>query len=542
MKRCLKNILQPFTQSGRCLYQIMEQTKWRKIAVVSYASFFVLFYAVLILKIEPLIFYTDTIGLIGNLMAFPLFWLGLKNYSEEQKLPWRWFILSSFIYFIGEALWAYYDNFVGTDPSSPSICDVFYIMNTCTFFCGLVCYLSRRESINTMAVSFDMVISIFAAGGLIYNFMILPILLDASQEFWAMMIMLFYPVVDFALLIGLLLMVFGSDHRRFFTRANLIIGVAFFVMFATDQLSLMEKLYNFSLNGMYEPFWSAFCWLLALASTYPDEAHESENLSADYAAKREKILEYGRILLPYVFTFMILFLLGVQYDLLGSFFNWAMLMVFFLSLRQIMVLMRNKRLLRTIQKNEEKLNLQNIELQKLNQRILHDAEVDFLTQLSNRRHIDQAFLRLRPPEGRAETLGVMLIDVDFFKRINDTFGHQKGDVVLQTVAASISSILRGGDIAGRFGGDEFIVLLPGADTDIVVSAAQSLTKRIHKNETLAAMKVTLSIGCTSWCVTQKDYDVKRLLKQADDALYVAKAHGRNQYVSYDDVKNSLADE
>ena len=188
--------------------------------------------------------------------------------------------------------------------------------------------------------------------------------------------------------------------------------------------------------------------------------------------------------------------------------------------------------MQTVQENEKRLNQQNYELLRLNKQILRDAEMDFLTQLANRRYIDQAFLRFTPPEGVTGTLGLLLIDVDFFKRINDTYGHQEGDLVLKQVASCISAIIRGGDIAGRYGGDEFIVLLPTADVHAIAAVAKRLQDKIHADDMLTARNVTLSIGCASQTSTQTTYDSKQLLKQADDALYHAKENGRNQFVVY----------
>ena len=239
---------------------------------------------------------------------------------------------------------------------------------------------------------------------------------------------------------------------------------------------------------------------------------------------------YSRMLIPYLYTFLLLFLIGAKYDLLDPIFLWAIFLIILISIRQILIIERNKRLLRTIRKNEEKLNLQNLELQRLNQQVMRDAEVDFLTQLSNRRYIDKTFERLTPPEGRAESLGILLIDVDFFKRINDTYGHPTGDFVLKEVANKIKSVIRGGDVAGRFGGDEFIILLPESDLQIVETVAEQLTNIVRADKKLSEMQVTLSIGGTSQQVNRENYDVQLLLKHADEALYQAKEGGRNRFV------------
>ena len=260
--------------------------------------------------------------------------------------------------------------------------------------------------------------------------------------------------------------------------------------------------------------------LLGFVSTFADEDEKAPETPAH--PQLETVLEYFRVLLPYLFTFIILLLVGIHLGITHPLFLWAVILVVALSLRQIGILLRNRRLMATIRENEKRLNLQNYELQRLNQKILRDAEVDFLTQLANRRYIDQSFDRLTPPEGVQVSLGLLLIDVDYFKRINDSYGHQIGDLILQQVAACIRSVIRGGDVAGRFGGDEFILLLPSTDSSTIATVAERLQEKIRRDDELASRNVTLSIGCASQTITSESYDPDELLRQADEALYRAK--------------------
>ncbi len=501
-----------------------------KALIGSYLVFIFFYYVILGFGIEPFSVYPDTTGLIGNLLAFPLFWHGIRRCPEERSLPWKIFAAGALVNFLGDAAWAYYTDFLGIEPDMPSVCDVFYLCSTMMFFVGIIFYFRQTRAVNMVTISFDIIISIFASGGLIYNFIIRPILLDKSGDMLPMLTLLFYPVCDFAITAGLLVLLFGTDIRWFLTRTNVLMGIAFAMMFMMDQIFLLETIHDTSFGIVFEPLWTVSYFLLALASVCSERDPATRTRLNALLARRNGPVEYFRILMPYLFTISILLLVGMEYDLLASFFLWAVLLVLLLSARQVFVLVRNKRLMYVIQQKEKLLNLQNLELQKLNRQILHDAEIDFLTQLSNRRYIDQIFEKLMPVEGKAETLGLMLVDVDFFKRINDTYGHQRGDEVLQDVALEIREVIRGNDIAGRFGGDEFIVLLPGADRQAVGSVAGRLQDRIRGNAALASMGVTLSIGCASWCVMRADYNVEQLLKRADDALYQAKEQGRNRFM------------
>ena len=125
-------------------------------------------------------------------------------------------------------------------------------------------------------------------------------------------------------------------------------------------------------------------------------------------------------------------------------------------------------------------------------------------------------------------MGLMLIDVDHFKHVNDTYGHQVRDEVLKRVAVLICATLGDKDITGRYGGDEFIAILPGADEPTVAAAGHKLLAAVRGDEALSRRGVTISVGCSNWCVNRSGYRIETLLKTTDEALYSAKEGGRNQ--------------
>lgn len=160
------------------------------------------------------------------------------------------------------------------------------------------------------------------------------------------------------------------------------------------------------------------------------------------------------------------------------------------------------------------------------------ASRDPLTGLYNRRHFGEVLAR-RFAEARryGNDLSVMMIDLDDFKEANDRFGHQTGDEVLVQAALTISRQLRSADVAARFGGDEFVVLLPRSDASQARQLATRITARFA--EELAgrvrdvAGVVSLSIGVAGLAETGSETD-EALLRTADDALYRAKAMGKNR--------------
>lgn len=155
--------------------------------------------------------------------------------------------------------------------------------------------------------------------------------------------------------------------------------------------------------------------------------------------------------------------------------------------------------------------------------------VDPLTELYNRRGLDEHLERATSQARRRESpLTVMLIDVDHFKRANDTWGHQAGDVILAELAGLMQHALRTEDVLGRWGGEEFLAILPDTGADAAIGLADRLRTMIAAQETLlpdgSFASVTVSIGLS----TSVDLATSKRIGLADRALYAAKAGGRNR--------------
>lgn len=148
------------------------------------------------------------------------------------------------------------------------------------------------------------------------------------------------------------------------------------------------------------------------------------------------------------------------------------------------------------------------------------ALTDELTRLPNRRHL-LAFAdeQLRAARAGGKPFSMLALDIDHFKRINDTRGHDAGDEVLRTVAQTCQAALRQHDRIGRTGGEEFLVVLPGTDARQAADIAERLRSAVE------ATGVTISIGVTEWTTTD---DFTALARRADDCLYRAKEQGRNR--------------
>ncbi|MFJ4542874.1 diguanylate cyclase [Pseudomonas sp. NPDC088885] len=162
--------------------------------------------------------------------------------------------------------------------------------------------------------------------------------------------------------------------------------------------------------------------------------------------------------------------------------------------------------------------------QKLGQ-LSHEAQSDPLTGLANRRAMDAA-LNLLDQSGQGYS--VLALDIDHFKRVNDTFGHDAGDVALRSVADILKQNLRSGDWACRSGGEEFALILPDTPLDTARMIAERVRAHLEETEVPQVGKLTMSIG-----VACRDADIATspsVLKLADERLYIAKQSGRNKVV------------
>ena len=154
------------------------------------------------------------------------------------------------------------------------------------------------------------------------------------------------------------------------------------------------------------------------------------------------------------------------------------------------------------------------------------ASTDALTGLANRRRIVEYLdATLSDVADGDAALSVVLFDIDHFKAVNDRYGHDVGDEVLKRVAASAIEGLRSTDLIGRYGGEEFVIILPRTDADAALQIAERVRSRIEASRGGTQPKVTVSLGVAT---TQGDDTGHVILKRADVALYAAKDAGRNR--------------
>ena len=173
---------------------------------------------------------------------------------------------------------------------------------------------------------------------------------------------------------------------------------------------------------------------------------------------------------------------------------------------------------------------------KLTEILEQSARTDALTGLYNRQYLEESIEKIVHQAKRSDTsYGVLMADIDFFKMINDTYGHDVGDEAIRTIARTIEENIRESDLAIRFGGEEFIVLLYNCDADHVLDVAEKIrtafAKKKIKSGTGEHFSKTISIGAAIY--PQQSESFWKVIKFADVALYHSKKNGRNRVSLFD---------
>lgn len=167
-------------------------------------------------------------------------------------------------------------------------------------------------------------------------------------------------------------------------------------------------------------------------------------------------------------------------------------------------------------------------LQEANQALHQASTHDLLTGLANRRHVMERLVAQTARLGPADAYCVAMVDIDRFKHINDSHGHLAGDSVLQGVSARLKGLMRTTDLCGRWGGEEFLLLLPGSTLGDALHSLERVRSGIAETPIPWAdgdIAVTASFGTAQW---QHGEAISQTLKRADDALLRAKRQGRNR--------------
>lgn len=477
--------------------------------------------------------------------------------AKRAWLAWGSITLGIALYAYGQAIWTSYDVRM---PSStvpfPGLYDVGFLASYPFFFVGTLLLTQRREVVLGKArLLLDALAVLYAAFALSWFFVLGPAIAAVSGNFGAAFLSIYFPTGDlFLVSIGAFLM-FSPLSTRHQHPVFLRLCSGLFVLAVTDSLL---GYFSFSPSGfntgtLQDVLWPVSMLLIGLAAIeYPRSMAREQMLAAGSSnpalvgtlfptsSRMVQISTTLRTIAPFLFALLtsVVLLTSVasrgghvlpQADLA------ALGLVVMVVVRQALTLIENNRL--TMQLHGE-LVLSQSELQAKRQEALTDA----ITGLPNHRavisRIDEEVSRC---QRKQSSCAVLFLDLDHFKRINDTWGHRAGDAILHEIGKRLRSTLRQGDFVGRYGGEEFALILVDADRDQAYQTAERIRAavadqpcfwEVEETQSVIPIAVTTSIGVAIYQLHGESREA--LIEAADQAMYQAKHSGRNR-VCFPDV-------
>ncbi len=430
--------------------------------------------------------------------------------DHRLRRGWFFLTLAAFSNVIAEVIWLYLESIQQVEPF-PSIADLFYLLYYPLTLMGvlLLPFAPMRRRDQTL-LWLDLGIIVLAGGMLFGYFLIGPISdLKVTASSLERIVALSYPVGDLMLFVGL-----ASLFQRDLNRIGrgvlfLLMGSMVTLTFADVSFAYLELHENHSTPPVLNVLWLGAAMLLLGATAQQLAAAKWSPKINTTAPPRP--MNLVRLLLPYVAAGIgpVLLLValnqnvGLQKSIRGLLFG-TVAAVTLVLLRQYLVLIENVQLFQ--------------QMQKL-------AMVDSLTGVYNRHSFNERFQEeVARVYQNNRPLSLLLMDVDDFKKINDTYGHLQGDLVLQTIAQALSRNLRKMDVLARFGGDEFVVLLP----NLKLSEAEQVAARLEQavsTQGIAGHPFRISMGLVEY---KKGQSSQAMLEKADQALYSQKAIKKGQ--------------
>ncbi|MFN2451700.1 MAG: putative bifunctional diguanylate cyclase/phosphodiesterase, partial [Candidatus Dormibacteria bacterium] len=448
---------------------------------------------------------------------------GCRQARSRQRLAWAFFALSALSWGAGQAVWTWYEIHLGVAVPFPSLADLGYL-SACPTAAAAVLLLPPRRlgarrgtrllldgliiGISLLATSWTLVMrAVYNAGG---------------QSATAQAISLAYPISD--VVIGTMLFVTVMRTPRGSRSAVVLVAAALATMALADSsFTYYTATNSYSTGNVLDTGWLAGYLLLGLAAL---RAYLRPAIASAETVGPSRLM----VLLPYVPVvgagLIDAYSVGVLHSLDLVMLASTSAVVGLVLIRQLVTLTENSELLRKVADRESALQ--------------HQANHDALTGLPNRLLLEQRALAALG--GSNASCAVLFIDLDDFKRVNDTFGHNTGDRVLMEVAKRIAGLVRDEDTAARLGGDEFAILLAGVTLRTADDVAQRLLAALDRplvfgdDRLHAAATVGIAVSSGTEPVAWEE-----LMRRADVAMYAAKGRGKCLSVSYSPELDAAAD-
>ncbi len=461
----------------------------------------------------------DVIYQLFGLASAAAILIGVRIHRPARRLPWHLMAAGQLIWSIADAVFAFDGTVLGNERF-PSPADPVYLAGYPVVAAGIYLLIRGRRPRRDVAGLLDTAIVTVGLGLVAWVLLARPALRQYQDSPAAAVVGVAYPVADMLLLAVMIRLVTTPGGR---TRSlRLLIGALVTLVVVDTTATALDLLTFASSDGIN------FLWLLSYAAwgaaaLTPSMVALSEP-TADTRVQftRTRLLALTAAVLVAPSTLVAQQLLGHPPDV------WAVALS---SVAMFLLVVARMSL------SIDQISAANRQREQAQQALAHQAAHDALTGLPNRRQAVELIRRALGRSRRSDTVvGLLFVDLDGFKRVNDTLGHRAGDELLRHVADRMTASVRSGDLVARLGGDEFVVLLEGLDQQgSAVAVAERLITEIAGITRLGDGR-EVSIGASVGLSVSHDVgtDPDRMLQEADVAVYRAKREGRGRVEVFDE--------
>ena len=503
-------------------------------------AYFMLFFAMIFLQNKSEIFIYGAMGfsLIGILLLTGCVF-HIYSYSRKgEKSFWILMLFAFLAYFLGELIRLYYFRAYHMRVPIESFVNFAYLINGTLIPIAVISLmipkLSRTLDFRSLLDFSIITISILTTG---WGFLIYPMVNQVNGSLLLILMSIWYPLTDIGIVIALLFLMMFSETFAFSVKW-LTFGLLCFL--GLDLLNMIDLTFDLSgFVGILDPFWYiSFASIVYFGlnrktkkTIVKDPIHD-----ASYRLKENLFMVF-----PYLTLMVLIVVMVLDQGRPDAFILGSALCNFLIILKQLAVLSENRlkisqltNLNRNIMNDIRCFETDGERLVNQYQVCFQDSMTDHLTGTFNRRYLDKYLNELKEPaDQQTQILSVVMLDIDNFKDINDHWGHLAGDEVLKLLSAIMKEFVREPESVIRYGGDEFVIILPGIPAQTALIIAERIRRSVEKRGIPMIDKngcCTISAGISEW--NKSDMDLSMVINNADSALYVAKMNGRNKCEVY----------
>ncbi|HEX2904111.1 MAG TPA: EAL domain-containing protein [Jatrophihabitans sp.] len=459
---------------------------------------------------------------------------GVLLHRPARPGGWLAMAAANLGFVLGDGILDYYPLVLHRSAPFPSVADALYLAGYPCLVVSVVLLTRGRAGGSSREDRADAAILTVGALAVSWHLLVSADAHDGTLSLFGRVVTMAYPIMDVGVLFIVVNAIFSTRVRN--TAADLVAAGLLSMLIADFGYDLLVLHGAYTNGSAIDAFWLISYVLLGAAATHPSMRRSLVRRTDSREARRRlPLVSLAGFVAPLILLVGPLLRARVDVPVLAAL---SIALFGLVVLRVSWLLHRLDRQAQSLTERSDELAVALLTQQALEEDLRHQAFHDSLTGLANRALLhDRVEHALLSSARSAGTVAVIFCDLDGFKTVNDSLGHQIGDDLLSVIGKRLSSVVRPADTVARLGGDEFAVLLEAADPELAMTAADRIVSVVRQPIECAGqtLRVTASVG-VSFGTSAKS--VETLLSEADAAMYAAKTAGKNRVASFEEQMRS----